>query len=55
MAVKLGEMQAQVMRLDSLGERIAKLTGVTPPKSENVSKGGQGIGADQSFATFVPR
>lgn len=42
MAVKLGEMQAQVMRLDSLGERIAKLTGVAPPKSESVSKGGQG-------------
>lgn len=42
MAVKLGEMQAQVMRLDSLGERISKLTGVNPPKSEVVGKGGQG-------------
>jgi murein DD-endopeptidase MepM/ murein hydrolase activator NlpD len=30
MAVRLGEMQAQLMRLDSLGDRIAKLTGVKP-------------------------
>ena len=42
MAVKLGEMQAQVMRLDSLGERISKLTGVNPPKTDTVGKGGQG-------------
>jgi len=42
MAVKLGEMQAQVMRLDSLGERISKLSGVNPPKSEVVGKDGQG-------------
>ncbi len=42
MAVKLGEMQAQVMRLDSLGERISKLTGVNPPKNEVVGKDGQG-------------
>ena len=38
MAVKLGEMQAQIMRLDSLGERIAKLTGVSPASSEKKSK-----------------
>ena len=42
MAVKLGEMQAQIMRLDSLGERIAKLTGVSPASSEKKSKDGQG-------------
>ena len=30
MAVRLGEMQAQLTRLDSLGDRIAKLTGVEP-------------------------
>lgn len=42
MAVKLGEMQAQVIRLDSLGERISKLLGVNPPKSEVVGKDGQG-------------
>jgi len=34
MAVKLGEMQAQVIRLDSLGERIARLSGVNSPKNE---------------------
>ncbi len=42
MAVKLGEMQAQIMRLDSLGERIAKLTGVSPASSEKKNKDGQG-------------
>ena len=42
MAVKLGEMQAQIMRLDSLGERVSKLTGVNAPKSETPGKGGQG-------------
>ena len=35
MAVKLGEMQAQVLRLDSLGERIAKLSGMPLPKGES--------------------
>jgi murein DD-endopeptidase MepM/ murein hydrolase activator NlpD len=30
MAVKLGEMQAQITRLDALGERLAALTGVLP-------------------------
>ena len=30
MAVRLGEMQAQLTRLDSLGDRIARLTGVKP-------------------------
>ncbi len=34
MAVKLGEMQAQVLRLDSLSERISKLSGVPLPKNE---------------------
>ena len=42
MAVKLGEMQAQVMRLDSLGERISKMTGVSPVPVEPKGKGGQG-------------
>lgn len=42
MAVKLGEMQAQVMRLDSLGERISKLVGVSAPKNEGNSKDGKG-------------
>lgn len=30
MAVRLGEMQAQLMRLDSMGERLAGLAGVKP-------------------------
>ena len=34
MAVRLGEMQAELMRLDALGERISKLSGVPLPKSE---------------------
>ncbi len=43
MAVKLGEMQAQVLRLDSLGERISKHSGVSLPKKEgNSGKAGQG-------------
>ena len=42
LAVKLGEMQARVMRLDLLGERISKMTGVTPPVTERKDKGGQG-------------
>ena len=42
MAVKLGEMQAQLMRLDSLGERVSKSTGIVLPKNEASSKAGQG-------------
>ena len=44
MAVKLGEMQAQIMRLDLLGERISKHSGIALPKNENASgaKGGAG-------------
>jgi len=30
MAVKLGQMQAQLVRLDTLGERLAKLAGFKP-------------------------
>ena len=41
MAIKLGEMQAQVVRLDSLGERISKLSGVSLPKTEVGNKGGK--------------
>lgn len=41
MAVKLGEMQAQVLRLDSLSERISKLSGVPLPKSELGAKPGK--------------
>src|SRR5215470_4568105 len=30
MAVKLGEMQAQLMRLDALGERLSSAAGIRP-------------------------
>jgi len=30
MAVRLGELQAQMMRLDGLGERLAKVAGLKP-------------------------
>lgn len=30
MAIRLGQMQAQLLRLDSLGERLAKLSGIKP-------------------------
>ena len=51
MAVKLGEMQAQLIRLDSLSEHISKLSGVSAPKAP--AKGGQGgplIRADHPLA-----
>lgn len=35
MAVKLGQMQAQMMRLDSMGERLAALAGVKPQDLRN--------------------
>lgn len=41
MAVKLGQMQAQLLRLDSLGERVSALSGVKFPEKTD-SKGGQG-------------
>ena len=34
MAVRLGEMQAQLVRLDNLGERVAKQSGISLPKAE---------------------
>ena len=42
MAVKLGEMQAQVIRLNSLGERISKISGIELPKVDVKGKDGQG-------------
>lgn len=43
MAVKLGEMQAQLMRLDALGERVSGLAGVKPQEfrfGETPGRGG---------------
>ena len=45
MAAKLGQMQAQLLQLDSLGERISILSGVKQPEKPvegNSGKGGQG-------------
>jgi murein DD-endopeptidase MepM/ murein hydrolase activator NlpD len=42
MARKLGEMQAQLMRLDALGERVQGLAGVKPEEFNFKEKPGQG-------------
>jgi murein DD-endopeptidase MepM/ murein hydrolase activator NlpD len=45
MAMKLGELQAQMLRLDSLGERLARLAGLKPqelPAQEAGSTPGRG-------------
>src|SRR5207237_1047119 len=44
MAVKLGELQAQMSRIDGLGERLAKLAGLKPqelaPDTSTAGRGG---------------
>ncbi|HMM55550.1 MAG TPA: M23 family metallopeptidase [Candidatus Desulfobacillus sp.] len=42
MAVRLGKMQAQLMRLDGLGERLGQLSGLKPPEARPDAKFGQG-------------
>ncbi len=42
MAAKLGQMQAQLLRLDSLGERVSSLAGVKPEEKPLDFRGGQG-------------
>ena len=44
MAVKLGEMQAHILRLDAMGERVSKLSGIPAAKTEAVKKGVGGQG-----------
>jgi murein DD-endopeptidase MepM/ murein hydrolase activator NlpD len=51
MAVRLGELQAQVMRLDGLGERLAKIAGLKPQELPSLQTGatpGRG-GAESSL------
>ncbi|BAN36282.1 peptidase M23B [Sulfuricella denitrificans skB26] len=48
MAVKLGQMQAHVLRLDSLGERLATLTKIGKQEFDFDKKPGQG-GAESSL------
>jgi murein DD-endopeptidase MepM/ murein hydrolase activator NlpD len=47
MAIKLGELQAQLMRLDSLGERVQGLSGVSPEEFNFKELPGRG-GVDTS-------
>jgi murein DD-endopeptidase MepM/ murein hydrolase activator NlpD len=42
MAVRLGQMQAQLLRLDSLSERLSALAGVKPGENQNPVKDGRG-------------
>lgn len=42
MAVRLGQLQAQLMRLDTLGERLGHLSGIKNPEAKPVDKAGQG-------------
>jgi murein DD-endopeptidase MepM/ murein hydrolase activator NlpD len=42
MAVRVGQMQAQVQRLDALGIRLAKLTGMKPDEFQFAKPPGQG-------------
>lgn len=39
MAVRLGELQAQIMRLDGLGERLAKIAGLKPQELPSMQLG----------------
>lgn len=49
MARRLGEIQAQVMRLDALGERVAKLAGIRPEEFNFRDQPGRG-GAEPRHA-----
>ena len=42
MAVKLGEMQAHILRLDAIGDRVSKLSGIPAAKSEAPKPGAGG-------------
>ena len=42
MAVRLGQMQAQLLRLDTLGERLGHLSGIKAPEVKIIEKSGQG-------------
>lgn len=53
MATKLGEMQAQLMRLDALGERVQGLAGVTPQEFNFKELPGRG-GSEHSSVQQEP-
>jgi murein DD-endopeptidase MepM/ murein hydrolase activator NlpD len=49
MAVRLGELQAQVMRLDGLGERLARVAGLKPQELPSLQSGRvPGVGGPMS-------
>lgn len=53
MARKLGEMQAQLMRLDALGERVSKMSGIRPEEfnfKEMPGRGGADPGAGRAMS-----
>jgi murein DD-endopeptidase MepM/ murein hydrolase activator NlpD len=55
MALRLGELQAQMMRLDGLGEHLAKVAGLTPQDLPSLQSGkipGRG-GAESSLPSRV--
>jgi murein DD-endopeptidase MepM/ murein hydrolase activator NlpD len=54
MAMKLGEMQAQLMRLDALGERVQGLSGVKPEEFNFKEKPGRGGAAPTSSSANEP-
>jgi murein DD-endopeptidase MepM/ murein hydrolase activator NlpD len=55
MAVKLGEMQAQLMRLDALGERVQGLSGVPPQEFNFKVPPGQGGPISNSNPATAPQ
>ncbi|MDB5762701.1 MAG: family metallopeptidase [Herminiimonas sp.] len=55
MAMKLGEMQAQLMRLDALGERVQGLAGVKPEEFNFKEMPGRGGAAPSSFGIHGSR
>jgi len=56
MAMRLGELQAQMMRLDGLGERLAKAAGLKPQDLQSMQRGsvpGRGGPAPTSSRPFT--
>jgi len=54
MAIKLGEMQAQLMRLDALGERVQGLAGVKPEEFNFKEAPGRGGAESSSLSGRAP-
>ncbi len=55
MAMRLGEMQAQLMRLDALGERVQGLAGVKPEEFNFRELPGRGGAQPSSQSNVAPR